>query len=574
MLNRLSCHWVGIVAGVSGMALAVGCGGANTQPETPQTVETTSSDSPVASTSPAARPAASEVPGLKDPATREQTVKDLIAEFDQVAANGTKTDEALAFVDRYAEALTNAYVEGHADLSPETRTALINLLLSFDDKRTIDAHAAAISNYADTGKGVDDAIWACRAAQKFNDERLAKALLSAFEKIDMSDKDARRFSRHLGEAMLVNSSSSWSRIMIEKLAAKIQRPDSFNDKPAVREFQNQLFWQSMAARLLGDLSDSQAPRALLLASLDNTKRDVHAHAELALLKHGQGSVKVAERLLQQQDADLVAKSKADQPELAEPHIFHAAELLAKLAHPSSRPALEAAWEDTNDRVSRVMLALALAKLPRTDKSLEIWQKTYVTTQLSVTLPRGESALEAMAESAPFWFSTQIVPWLDQRTASAPGKGSRKGDLQRALVMSISQLVQKDQVKAANKVAQQYGGRTGTPAFNEAVKLLNECADKLECYMGKVSGSGMTAAKSAITIGLQGKEAQRDALVKLVVGIEDRKLQETVSRVIEHLAAGAESQVAKQLEKTVLAEGSVQAENVTPAALLYYRLRSR
>jgi hypothetical protein len=526
------------------------------------------------------------VPDLEQAATRERAVGELISQFDRIAANGTRTVPARAFVSKYVSALTSAYTAGHAELSPKTRLALINLLVSFDDPQTVPAHAKAILHYAMTGDGVDEAIWACRAAQTHKDDRLRAALLSAFEHVDMSEKHGLRFGTHLRGAMLNNSTSSWSTLLIQKLRAPIARPESFNDKPAVRSFQNQLFWQTTAAELLGDLRDDSAARPLFLARLDKTKRDVHAQAEVSLIKLGRASALVAETLLTAADRELVDMSKLAEPEVKEPHIFFAADLLGKLGTPRSRDALIQAWDQTSDRVSRALLAQALNQLPPDAASLELWKKTYLTTTLDTTLPGGESALEVLAEGAPFWFNSELVPWLGQRAEAAPGKGSRKGDLQRSLVVAMGHLVTAEDAKEAYGVAQLVGGRTGTPAFEHARALATSCGNEVSCYMKHVATPedqtgerSIIATKSAVMIGILGSNASGALLLKVAASVEDPAVQATLARAIEQLAKPGDTALVLELERAVQSakkNKSPRADDSgpSPLELTYYRLRAR
>lgn len=566
------------------VALASACGGAAQSADSPN--PPVSVDTPESSAKPTVRANADPVllGRLQDASQVEAAVVDLIGQFGAAAANGTGTTEARAFVASYAGPLSDAFVDQYAAISPKTRGSLLNLLLSFDDPRAIPAHQKAIQNYAATGTSPNDAIAACQAAQRMKDDRLANALLTAFQKLDMSDKDGRRFSRHLQAAMLFNASSNWAPVLLTHLAAPIHRPASFSDKAAVKSFQNELFWQTSAAMLLGEMREASAVTPLMAALLDKTKRDVHPHAELALLKLGKPSVGVAEQLLTAADANLVALAKAAEPELAEPQVFFAADLLAKLAPASSRGKLEQAWTKTKDPVSKVLLALALARLPKQASSLEIWKKTTLATQLHTTLPRGESALEALAESAPYWFEPELVPWLNQRVSQAPGKGSRKGDLQRGLVIAISHLLTEPYQKAAHKVAQEFGGRTGTPAFDAASKQLALCGEDPACYAKELNAGAssspevLLAIKAAVMVGIFGKNEHRDALLGKLGDVRNRTLQEAIVRAIEHLSPQPDAKLLDALAKlSAPPQGqpeTVQADTVNPISLGLFRLRMR
>lgn len=191
-------------------------------------------------------------------AESERTVTRLVEEFDVVAKNGTTTEEAQEFIREHEARLTRIYVDDYAELSPETRLELINLLVSFQSQATAPAHAAAIARYAEREATVDEAIWACQAAKKIKSTELAAALMKAFNAIDMSERDDQRFGRHLADAMEFNAVSSWSRTLEKHRDATPEPPGSFEDKRAVRRYRNQRYWQETSVRLLERLGKDDA----------------------------------------------------------------------------------------------------------------------------------------------------------------------------------------------------------------------------------------------------------------------------------------------------------------------------
>jgi hypothetical protein len=238
-----------------------------------------------------------------------------------------------------------------------------------------------------------------------------------------------------------------------------------------------------------------------------------------------------------------------------------------------------AWNSSNDAVSRASIALALASLPYDASSLETWKQTFTATKLDTTLPGGESALEAIAVSAPHWFHAQLVPWLGERASRAPGQGPRKADLQRSLVLAMSYLLRTEHVKVGRKVAQEFGGRIATPAFEQAATLAETCKDNADCFLSQLfthasngtDGIAM-ANKCAVALGIHGTASHRDQLLQRYSEFKDRELQESVSRTIERLTEAPDEKFLKALHAR-LAATSDEAE-LSPLALSYYRLRLR
>jgi hypothetical protein len=521
---------------------------------------------------------------LSSSVTRERVILELLEQFRSVAKNGTKTPPARAFVDRYAGDLAGAYVAGRDDLAPTTRLQLLTQLLSYDDARTAPAHIKALSVYAQTGAGVDEAILACQAAARLKLPGFAPSLMAAFDAIDMPNKDHRRLSVHLARAMQENATAVWASELALRLTPPMERPESFNDTPAVKKYQNQVYWQTTAATLLGRIGEGASARALARVLLSNEKSDLHAAAELSLVQLGEPSIDVALALLDQKDAELVALAKSARSDLAEPNIYFATEWLTRLGHPRAREALQAAWDDTHNPQSRVLIARALTSFPKSERSLEQFKQTLASSPLTLTLPAGESALESLVERSPFFFEPSLVPWLEERAGKVPGAGTRKGDVQRALVVAIAQLVTPAQITEANKASQRFGGRVGTPTFDGAAQLARKCQADAACYateLGALSEAdevqSAIAAKASIMVGVLGKVDQRKAVLERLLATTDLRLHAVLVRTLDHLTPKADQELLAVLDKAIADTSPTDPNQLARAhtlQLLTYRLRIR
>jgi hypothetical protein len=538
------------------LSLLAACG----SPPPPESANADTAGPSAAEPSPAEPADDSSHAGLRSDAQREQTVERLIAEYDQAAQHGTKTEPALKFVKRHGAALTQAYVDGHASLSPKARLALINLLVSFDDPLTAPALALAIRNYAETKSGVDEAIWACQAAKKVRSAELGPALLAAFEGVDMSDKDGRRFGPHLEQAMIFNALPAWVPTLRAKLNQPILRPERFDDKPAVREFNNQRFWQLTAARVLGAIEDGDAARDLLRVMWDADKADIQLDATRAFLGSGREAVNLLHAVLSGEEAEFSAQAAKLQPEASEARVILATKLLEELAHPSSREPLLAAWKKSQTPEARVITARALSRLPKSDESVQALKQTFESTRSQTTLPDGEGALESLAAAAVLYFDPTLADWMSERIGSVPGAGARRADVQRALVLGVSELMLEDQVKALSPPAQKFGGRIGTPAFEAAAELLKRCGNKPTCYAEAVTESGSqtddragVAVKAATMVGVFGKSEHRDTLLRNLGEIRHAAVANRVAEVIAHMTPSYDAGVAAALQARLQSE---------------------
>ncbi len=550
-------------ASLVGLALwTTACGGSTPAPNEATEVQEPTPSSSVGSSSSSYSGGPDRRPELGQDSTRAKTIEALLAEYDQAAQHGSLKDEAKAFIDMYAGPLAQAYVDGHDALPEKLRIALMTKLVSFNDKRTTPAHVKALQVYAQSRTGADEAIWACQAGQRLEDDRLAPALFAVFAAIDMASDDGRRLSRHLMSAMRHNLDASWSARLREYLNAPIERPARFDDKPAVRRYQNALFWQTSAVELLGALRAADAVGAIARVLLDNSKTDVHPEAEIALAAIGKPTLRVAHALLHGSDATLVELAKKARPDVPEAHVYYATQWLIKLRHPSSRAELQAAWNKTRNPQSKVLIARALTYFPSDDDSLAIFRQTYASTALKLTLPAGESALEALVENSPYLFEPKLADWLMKQPGSVRGAGSRKGDLQRALVVAVAQLALESQLKDANKVSQAYGGRTGTPAFERSQAITVKCKQDPACYLGELKANlgpgeeNMQVANKTLTmLGVFGTEKERAALVQLLSQMPDPRLTEVTARVIGQLTQKADQATLDAVQAQIDAAGA-------------------
>jgi hypothetical protein len=517
--------------------------------------------------------------GLDDPEQREAAITRLMTAYEQAVQNGTKTESARRFVVQHGPALTRAYVEGHADLPSKTRIELINLLVSFDDPVTTPALALAISNYASKGDSVEEAIWACQAARKLRSKELQAALYHAFEALDMSDKDGRRFSQHLEQAMLFNATPEWSAKLRARLKEPILRPDRFDDKAAVRDFNNQRFWQITAAKVLGKLHDGAAARALLFVLCDPDKRDIQQEAERAFAGLGKPAVDLAHDLLAGEDQELSSGAQKWKPELRNAHVFLAAKLLMNLAHPSSEQPVLAAWKKASTPAAKVMLVRVLTRLPRTDENVDAWKRTFASTRADVTLPEGEGALETLAHSSVFFFDPDLAPWLAAQLDRVRGKGARRADVVRALMSSSTELMQEEHVKDLTVLAQKYGGREGTPAFAAASELLERCGKDPTCYVNATVEAGSqtderasVSVKAATMVAILGTTEHRDQLLQKLPEVKNDTVAVRVAEVLSAMTPSYDEGVASALATRLKGEQSPTVTTAFERAL--YRISAR
>jgi hypothetical protein len=530
-------------------SLTASCGGTPTsEPKDPSNAET--ADVPEGDTN--ASTNAEPIPPVDDgliaklsqAATRAAGVDDLVKRYSAAARNGTKTEPARAFADQYAKAASEAYVAAGDELDDAQRLALVKTLVALEHTETAPAIGHAISRYTTTGSGVEEAILASQAAARLSSAELQESLLATYRTLDTSNADGLRFSRHLAAAMSAQRDDAWNSTFLEVLTETLVRPERFDDKPAVKAFQSGLFRQTIAARLLGESGSKSATIALLRVLLDGHKSEVHPAAELAIIKLKANAVPELLDLLRG-EGELVGLARDARKDEKQAHVYFATKWLDLLRLPSTEQDLLDAWGRTKDPVARTLLIRSLSRLPGTKGGLDELKTTYTQTDIKVTLPEGESALETLSDAAVQFFDPELTLWLEARVDRVPTVWTRRGDVQVALVMAMSRLVTADQVKATSPAAVKYGGKPGTPAFETASQLVQSCKSEAACYVKTITSAPTPfgALKAVTMAAVYGDSATRDALIDIALGVEEQELLNQVLIAIEHLTTSDAAQTA-------------------------------
>lgn len=480
-------------------------------------------------------------------ATRSAAVDELVSRYAAAARNGTQTEPARTFAEQYSKPASDAYVAAGDELTDTQRVALMKTLVALDHADTVPALRHAMTRFTATGAGVEEAILASQGAARRSSPLVQETLLDTYRTLDTSNADGLRFSRHLAAAMSAQRDDGWNQTFLQMLTEPLVRPERFDDKPAVKAFQSGLFRQTIAARLLGESGSPSATAALLKVLLDGNKSEVHPAAELAVIKLESNAVPELLELLRG-EGELVELARNARKDEKQAHVYFATKWLDLLRLPSTEGDLLEAWSRTKDPVARTLLVRSLSRLPGTKAGVEELKTTYTQTDIKVTLPEGESALETLSDAAVQFFDPELALWLEARVDRVPTVWTRRGDVQVALVMAMSRLVTADQVKATSAAAQKYGGKPGTPAFESAAQLAQSCKSDAACYVKTITSAATPfAALKAVTMSaIYGDTTTRDALVDIAIAIEEQELLNQVLIAIEHLTTSDAAKTAALL----------------------------
>jgi hypothetical protein len=208
---------------------------------------------------------------LNDPVYRPTAVKRLMQFFEDAMTRSNKNrEDALVkgLLDKIVEPMAKTYVEGNLD--EKTRIELIKFLADSRDARAKGAWIKACDDFGAGKSGVaeDDIRWVAPAMGALKLEEGAPALGAAFVKLQAGTLKGSQAYKNLHDAMLQLKSPSWKAMLLERINRPIDKPAGKDDAAKVTAYQNELFWQTTAAELIGEVRDANATRALLKVVMD------------------------------------------------------------------------------------------------------------------------------------------------------------------------------------------------------------------------------------------------------------------------------------------------------------------
>jgi hypothetical protein len=409
--------------------------------------------------------------------------------------------------------------------------------------------------------------------------------------------------RDVSEAMLALADPAWIPQLLERLNHPIV------DRSNVPALRDEIYWQIVAAQILGDLQASAAVRPLISVVLSPGKADIAATAMTSLIKIGKPAVAPTIALLRSEDADLVAYSTSESLRSADPqgHGTTSAQALAERAHLGAAAVIlgaigreegSAALIDTlakSDSTSRALLARELPKLPRTPAVEKAFEAAFEKTPLTLTLPPGSGASESMIEASATFFDPSLVPWMVKTALALKGESDDIAPVQEATLITVLKIMKRDQAAEVAKLLRvrtldsDSHGTTLEKVFSKELTLarglLDTCKDDVDCYVFKLvepasqaESTQFQGIKAAYMIGSLGGPETRHKLVESLPKITNAAIRYVVALAIDHLSPKGDVAIAEALQKMVDAAVAAkdQQKMAGNAALktVIYRLRAR
>jgi HEAT repeat protein len=544
---------------------------------------------------------------LNEASWRSRSVTRLSQFFEDASskAKGDNNDPKVQeLLNKIVDPLTKTYVDKYAELDTKTRVALIKLLAAFRDKRTEPALKKAFEEFAKkpaTGKDDADIKWAVRAAADLKLDSLADPLVQAFLKLRASTMLGGVTYKDFNDAMVEIKAKSWTGPLISALDAPIERPANDKERDKIDPYKDQLFWQTTAAQVLGEIAAPEAVEPMMKIMLDPAKADAQATAVLAMVKIGKPAAEAAIKLLKSEDEKMIAfhyrrlkelkqikdedeKKMKEKPQDA-PYVQTAAIIVGTIGRGEGvAPMLEALKKAEKD-VTRALIARELVKLPRSAESLTAFKEAFEKISIEANIPPGMNALQMLAEAAGQFYNAELIDWLLERADKTKGSGDDLKALQGAIVVTTIKLAKTDQLDKVKAAVDKYGTKLEKDLYAQAEKLVKQCTDKADCYLVEMEKSTnqeqatqFIGIKAGYMGAILGGETQRDELVKRIDSFENAAVRFVAAQTIDHLSPKGSKEAAAALRKVVdkNAEGGDKNKMAgdAPIKQVMYRIEAR
>jgi len=471
----------------------------------------------------------------------------------------------------------------------DERLRVIKLLVDSRDPRSAPCFLAILDKY-ETGKTEEELSLAARGAAAMKLSAASGALFKAFAKMDPTKHKGTLIYRELNEAMVEMSDPSWENPCLAMLATPTV--DRLELEKQLREAYRQL----TCAQILGNLRSEKAVPSLAKVMLSPGRSMVQSTAINALIKIGKPAISLLVPLLNGNDKELVEYAKAEHisynthdgrispAELrlaSNAYVYPTAVMLGSIGLDDAIEPMTKAISKA-DEVNKVFLAREMLKLPLTPASMQTVKTVYETTPLMLVIPPGMNGRGALLEQLGFSFDSQLVPWLVKDTLAQKGDDDDLEELRGNAYVTAMKLAKFDQVRELAKI-----GNLATPGgskivlgylkeFKAAKVLLNECRDKLECYLAKlvepdahVGENQFIGIKSAYMLGVLGGPDVRAKIVELLPNVRGDAARFVLVQVIDHFSPKGDKVIAEQLKK-MLEEAEASKDKNRIASFSYFR----
>ena len=516
---------------------------------------------------------------LNDPQTRPAALKRLVQFFEDAMTRADKNRDApnvKALLEKILPPLTKIYMEA----TPEDRTKgeVLKLLADTRDVRAKDAWIKAIKDYQPNVSEPEIRSAAQAIAEtKVNDPAAMDAIIAAFVKLTASSTKGQLIYVDFKTAMVTIATGlnpNWKPQLIERLnrpMEMISQADKGTNDDKIAAYQNEQFWQTTSAELLGILKANDAVKTLFKTVLDPNKADIAATAIMAMVKIGKESMNVLVDSLLGKDNEInqfargFGKKDANGQKEADATVIRSAALVVgTIGRSDGVPALLTAIgkADPKDFITRAILARELAKCPATAESTKVFIDLMVSTPPSAVIPPGSPAVQTLIESIAALYDSSVVDVLIKMGNDVKGEQDDKQLVRDAALGTIIKVMRKDQLPAVEKAIADWAPKENDSklekeAFKKAKGLLDACGDKVECYLAKIEEASVqekdqqfVGIKAAYMLGILGNDATRMEITKRLQNIKNSAIKFSAVQAVDHLTPAVYKAVVDEMMRII------------------------
>jgi HEAT repeat protein len=546
---------------------------------------------------------------LNDPATQPGAVTRLIQFFEDAMTRDNKDREGKTvkpLLDKIVAPMSEICVNG--DLDERTRSKLVKFLSDARDPRGEPCLVKVLKDYKPEGTE-EDVRWAVRAVGAMKLKSAAGPLIEVFTKMKASKPKASQIFRDVSDAMveLVETDPAIGAGWESQLIALLGRP--INDPKDMATLKDELVWQITAAQILGIIKSEKAVLPLLKVILTPLKADSHATVILALVKIGKPAIAQTVALLKGENKDLIEFSKIEtlkaqgggdkpsaeaQKAAANAYVNTAALVLATIGREESVAPMLAVIEKAED-IPRAIIARELPKLPKSEETKKAFKTAYEKTPITLSIPPGQGAREALLESATIFFDSTFATWIVDTALQAKGEEGDLAPVREASLAAALKLMTAEQVadidKLVNQKAQGADGKPSTigKGLEKETKLAKDlvtaCGNKVDCYLAKMADPAshekdtqFAGIKAVYMVGVYGGPDVRQKIIDALPKYKSVAVRGLAASLIDHFSPKGDPDMAKKLQAFVdEAEAKKDQERMATNShfrTVIYRLNAR
>jgi len=302
-------------------------------------------------------------------------------------------------------------------------------------------------------------------------------------------------------------------------------------------------------------------------------------AAFALVAMGALAASVA--LLKGENKDLIEYSKVEtlkaqgggdkpsaeaQKAAANAYVNTGALVLATIGRQESVAPMLEVLEKAED-IPRAIIARELSKLPKSPETKAAFQKAYEKTPVTLSIPPGQGAREALLEASAMFFDGTFAPWIAKTALDAKGEEGDLAPVRETSLLTAAKLMTADQVVEVDKLFNlKVTGADGKPStlgkglekeYKLAKEMVAACTDKVDCYLGKLAEPAsheketqFQGIKAVYMVGIYGDPAVRQKLLEMMPKLKNAAVRFVAVSLIDHFSPTGDPGMAAKLQALV------------------------